>query len=82
MANRTSQDFGASLIEYALLVVALSLIALPAILFLGEAPRDKMCEAAFGVGSDEHFGHGEAYFDEQQGRCCRPAVGFGGPSCL
>ena len=82
MARFAAHEQGASLVEYALLVAALSLVALPAVLSLGESPRDKVCAAAFGVTDDNPEAHSDVYFDEELGRCCRPGVGFGGSICL
>ena len=82
MACQPPDDRGASLLEYAMLVALLGLVAIPAVLSLGESPRDKMCEAAFGVSGEDSEYHHNIYFDEESGKCCRAGVGFGSDLCL
>lgn len=73
---------GASLIEYALVVGVIVLVAAMSLGSTGDAVSDKMCEAAFGIGHDGAAGAIEAYFDEDEQKCCIPAVGWGPPLCM
>jgi len=53
--NQKNSNAGASLVEMALLIALIAVIAIPSVSWMGESTRDKLAEVAHGVTGEGSF---------------------------